>query len=421
TTELAYPSILALEQDLTFHGFAFGSFTRALHHFGASAFVIFVVLHMMRVYFTGAYKQPRELTWLSGIGLFLIVMGFGFTGYLLPWDQKAYFATKVGTEIASDTPLIGAQVKEIMRGGTEVAQPTLTRFYIIHVVLLPIALLGVLGAHFYLIQRHGVSAPGRPVGDEGEPGAPYFPDHTFKEALVGVLVSGALFYMSSAYRAPLEPLADPSDTSYHPRPDWYFLGLFQLLKVFTTSRQLGTFWVPAGFMTLVALLPFLDRGKERHWARRKLATALGVLVCLVVAGLTIAGFRDDPHKHDAEAAGEGAKKAAAKSLGPVIPYPLEFTDMERRGYALVRRLKCHGCHSYVSKSADGKQVTHGTQHDGAPRLDEFESDTLKAVADYVRQPEEGSEMPSFSNVTEQDRLAIAAYVLRLTRQKKAPK
>ena len=112
SADQAYDSIRAFEQDVPF-----GRFTRSLHHFGASAFVIFVFLHMCRVFFTGAYKKPRELTWFTGVGLFAIVLGFGFTGYLLPWDQKAYFATKVGTEIASKAPILGEHVKEILNGG----------------------------------------------------------------------------------------------------------------------------------------------------------------------------------------------------------------------------------------------------------------------------------------------------------------
>ena len=127
-TDLAYDSIRAMEQDVPW-----GRLVRALHHFGASALVILLFLHLCRVFFTGAYKRPREFTWLTGVGLLLVVLGFGFTGYLLPWDQKAYFATKVGTEIAGKAPLLGEQVKLALNGGEDVGAPTLTRFYVIHV------------------------------------------------------------------------------------------------------------------------------------------------------------------------------------------------------------------------------------------------------------------------------------------------
>ena len=258
TTELAYDSIRALEQDVPY-----GRFTRSLHYFGASAFVILVFLHLCRVFFTGAYKAPREFTWLTGVGLFLLVLAFGFTGYLLPWDQKAYFATKVGTEIAGKAPFIGDVVRVALNGGEDVASPTLTRFYVIHVVLLPLALLGLFGLHMVLIQRHGVAPPGRPVGDPGEPGKPYFPHHTLKEALVGAVVAVVLFWLAAVYTAPLEAIAEPSETGYNPRPDWYFLGLFQLLKIFTGPLEsLGTFWLPTLFMVGLLALPFLDRGPE---------------------------------------------------------------------------------------------------------------------------------------------------------------
>jgi len=406
TTELAYDSIRAVENDI-----AWGSFSRSLHHFGASAFVIFTALHMMRVFFTGAYKSPREFTWVTGVVLFMLVLGFGFTGYLLPWDQKAYFATKVGTEIAADTPVVGEMLREILRGGADVGQPTLTRFHVIHVVLLPLGLLGVLGLHLYLIQRHGVAAPGLEVGDEGHKGLPFFPHHTVKEALVGVLVAGVLFWLSATFRAPLEALAEPSDTSYQPRPDWYFLGLFELLKIFTTSRELGTFWVPAIFMTVLALLPFVDRGRHRHFRRRLVVVPLGAVACLTIAGLTLAGMLDVADPSTAESAGAESDEAetdARKAYdGPTLPFPLGYTNLERRGYLLVRRLKCIDCHACV---VDG--VTYGLEQYDAPHLDDFASESIEEVAGQLEEP--GSEdMPAFTNVSPADRLAVGAYVMRL--------
>jgi len=136
-----------------------GWFIRGLHHWGASAMVVLAVLHMLRVIIHGAYKFPREVTWLSGVGLLLIVLGFGFTGYLLPWDQKAYWATTVGTRIAGTPPLIGDWILQIMRGGEELTAVTLARFFGVHVWVLPAALLLLLGVHMYLVIHIGISAP----------------------------------------------------------------------------------------------------------------------------------------------------------------------------------------------------------------------------------------------------------------------
>jgi len=135
-----------------------GWLIRGLHHWGASAMVILTVLHMLRVIFTGSYKFPREVTWFTGVALLLIVIGFGFTGYLLPWDQKAYWATTVGTRIAAVTPLIGEWILRILRGGAEISAVTLARFFGVHVWMLPAALLALMGLHLYLVVRIGISA-----------------------------------------------------------------------------------------------------------------------------------------------------------------------------------------------------------------------------------------------------------------------
>jgi len=135
-----------------------GWLIRGLHHYGASAMVILVVLHMLRVIFYGAYKYPREVTWFSGVVLLLVTIGFGFTGYLLPWDQKAYWATTVGTRIAGTPPLIGDFILRIVRGGDELSAVTLARFFGVHVWVLPTILLLLTAFHMYLVIRIGISA-----------------------------------------------------------------------------------------------------------------------------------------------------------------------------------------------------------------------------------------------------------------------
>lgn len=139
-----------------------GWLIRGLHHWGASAMVVLAVLHMVRVILYGAYKYPREITWFSGVALLLVTLGFGFTGYLLPWDQKAFWATTVGTEIAGVTPVIGQTLVRILRGGPELSAVTLARFFGVHVWVLPATLTLLLLLHMYLVIRHGISAvPGR--------------------------------------------------------------------------------------------------------------------------------------------------------------------------------------------------------------------------------------------------------------------
>ena len=154
TPDHAYDSVQFITTEVTA-----GWLIRGLHHWGASAMVIVTVLHMLRVILHGAYKFPREATWFTGVFLLIIVIGFGFTGYLLPWDQKAFWATTVGTRIAEVTPIIGESFLRIMRGGTELSAVTLARFFGVHVWFLPAALLLLVGIHLYLIIRIGISAP----------------------------------------------------------------------------------------------------------------------------------------------------------------------------------------------------------------------------------------------------------------------
>ncbi len=135
-----------------------GYIIRGLHHWGASAMVVLCVLHMLRVIIYGAYKYPREVTWFTGVFLLLIVIGFGFTGYLLPWDQKAYWATTVGTSIAGVVPIIGNTILRILRGGNNLSAITLSRFFGVHVWVLPAALVVLMGIHLYLVIRNGISA-----------------------------------------------------------------------------------------------------------------------------------------------------------------------------------------------------------------------------------------------------------------------
>lgn len=164
STEQAWASVNYIQNEVLF-----GSFIRGLHHYGASAMVILVGLHMVRVVIYGAYKYPREVTWLSGVVLLVITLGFSFTGYLLPWDQKAYWATVVGTEFAGAVPFIGEPLLQIVRGGPDVTAVTLTRFFSLHVLWLPAALGLFMLVHLYLVIRLGISAPPRLETDPPPP------------------------------------------------------------------------------------------------------------------------------------------------------------------------------------------------------------------------------------------------------------
>ncbi|MCA1586971.1 MAG: cytochrome b N-terminal domain-containing protein, partial [Acidobacteria bacterium] len=265
-----------------------------LHYWGASFIVVGAVVHMARVFLFGSYKAPREVTWLTGVVLLLLILGFSLSGYLLPWDQKAYWATTVTINVARATPFFGDQVANVMRGGSELGALTLGRWYSAHVFLLPAALVLFVVAHVLLMRKHGISGPIRP--QEGPP-LPFFPWQVMKDTVMMAAVFALLITVVVAVPAHLDEIANPADAAYVPRPEWYFLSLFQLLKYFPGPLEpVATMVLPGLVVGFLFALPFLDRGGSRHPfspSRRLLAATLGVIGIAVVA-LTVLGLRDMP-------------------------------------------------------------------------------------------------------------------------------
>ena len=273
-----------------------GRIVRALHFFGASFIVVAAVIHMLRVVLLGSYKKPREVTWMTGVVLLLLILGFALTGYLLPWDQKAYWATTVTINIARSTPIFGDQVAGVMRGGTELGALTLLRWYTAHVFPLPAALIGFVVAHIYLMRRHGISGPVRPVA--GDP-KPFYPYQAVKDTLAMAAVFALLLTFALTVRVPLDSIADPSDATYVPRPEWYFLSLFQLLKYFPGPLEpVATIVIPTLVVGGLLLLPFLDRGPDRHLRRRPLVAVAFLALGAGVGTLTYLGLKDSPAHAD---------------------------------------------------------------------------------------------------------------------------
>lgn len=300
----------------------FGAVVRGIHHWSASVMVVLVVLHMATVFVLGAYKYPRELTWLVGVGLLLVTLGFAFTGYLLPWDEKAYWATVVGTAIPGTAPVLGDYLLRILRGGTELGALTLTRFYAFHVLLLPASLAGLLAVHLYLIVHHGVSVPPwlwekarstlRGVGRRQEAAAPVRSQQEYKEryeefktrghsfwpftvaedTIAAALVLVVILALMMTMGIPDEAKADPTNTAYVPRPEWYFMFLFQFLKYFPGELEwIGAVVLPTLGLGLILLLPLYDRSPWRSPRRRPLAMIGGLAMALVVAYLTYAAYQ----------------------------------------------------------------------------------------------------------------------------------
>ena len=268
----------------------FGAFVRGLHHWGASAMVIIVVLHLLRVVLYSSYKAPRELTWIFGVLLLLIVLGFGFTGYLLPWDEKAYWATVVGVEIASTAPGLGDFVAKVLRGGTEIGAVTLSRFYALHTIWLPWLAFGLVGVHLFFVRYYGSSGTPKNTPEEMKTGKPFYPDQVFED-VVGMLILFVILAVVALFvPVPLEDVADPTNADYDPRPEWYFLFLFQLLKYFQGPFEIiGTFVIPTVGMLLLLFLPFLDRSERAVLWKRPIALTVTSVCVIGIVMLTILG------------------------------------------------------------------------------------------------------------------------------------
>lgn len=307
--ETAHASVKHINEEVPF-----GNFVRGLHVWGSTLIVVALVTHTLRVFFWGSYKKPRELTWLVGVFIFQVILAFSFTGYLLPWDQKAYWATVVGTRIAATVPVFGDALLLLIRGGPEVGSLTLTRFYALHVMALPAVLLALMALHLYLVRRHHIAGPVLPK--RGQP-VPFYPDQLFKDAIVQLVGVGLLIYLALANRPGLEPIANPTQVEFAPRPEWYFLGLYELLKIMPSGYEVVATVIIPGLVSLgMIFLPWLDRSESRHPARRQWIIMTGMAVILMIGLLTLKGVLETPPPHGKTGAGE---ESVATDAAPVTP------------------------------------------------------------------------------------------------------
>ena len=309
----AYDSVRFIMERVTF-----GRILRGLHFFGASFIVIAAVVHMLRVVAFGSYKKPRELNWMVGVLLLLIILAFALTGYLLPWDQKAYWATTVTLNIARSVPLVGNFVSGLLMGGTGLGALTLMRWYAAHVFLLPACLIVFTVAHIYLMRRHGISGPVKAVPG---PARPFYPYQATRDTIAIAVVFSLLLTLAVAFNAPLDALADPTDATYVPRPEWYFMSLFELLKHFPGPLEpVATVVIPGLVITLLFLLPFLDRRADREPGRRPVVISSFVFVLAGITFLTVLGFRSTPRPSSQtdQAIARGEARAAGQRRGPVM-------------------------------------------------------------------------------------------------------
>lgn len=278
----------------------FGWLIRSIHSWAANLMIFTLFLHLFSVLLVKAYRSPREITWMSGVVLMALAMGFGFTGYLLPWNELAYFATRVGTEIVGVVPVVGEPLLRVLRGGDDVTGATLTRFYAIHVAVLPATTTAILGLHLFMVQKQGMSVPPK-IEREGSVKRvmPFFPDFLLRD-LVGWLVALAVLAALAAYfPAHLGEKADPfASAPAGIKPEWYFMFMFQTLK-YLPAHILGIEGEIVGILgfglagVLLLLIPFLDRRSARGEAS-PVFTWIGVGIIVYVVLLTYLGYTVDP-------------------------------------------------------------------------------------------------------------------------------
>jgi quinol-cytochrome oxidoreductase complex cytochrome b subunit len=316
STEKAYD----IMKDLQFVVSA-GLVIRNMHRWAAHLMVLFVMLHMCRVFYTGAYKSPREFNWVLGVGLFLVTLGLSFTGYLLPWDQLAFWAITVGTSIAGYAPVIGEKLKYLMLGGHIVGQDSLTRFYALHVIVLPAIAVLMISVHLFRVRKDGgLSRPEEPgdvveqiplgqlptnksyglmelargttpqVGRNPEDEVFSWPHLVFRELLLFLLVTAVVLFLAIFWNAPLEEIANAVHPPNPAKAPWYFLGLQELVSY---SAFWGGVVVPGLLVTALALLPYIDRKRQgvgRWFARERVVANTIFSVCLAIAVvLTVIG------------------------------------------------------------------------------------------------------------------------------------
>jgi cytochrome b6 len=276
----------------------FGWLVRSIHSWSANLMVFFAFAHLVSAYFMKAYRRPRELTWMSGSLLLLLAMGFGFSGYLLPWNKLAFFATKVGTDIAGSVPIVGEWALRFLRGGERVTGGTLSRFYGWHVAILPAITTALLGLHLLLVQVLGMSSP--PAIERSErkrKPMPFFPHFALRDLFGWTLALGLLAALAALFPWELGEKADPFAPAYADiRPEWYFIFMFETLKLVPGGEILGVEYeaIPIVLFGLAGVLlvavPFLDR-RVASEGRSPLFTWLGVAALVYMVGFTAWGYR----------------------------------------------------------------------------------------------------------------------------------
>jgi ubiquinol-cytochrome c reductase cytochrome b subunit len=404
----AWNSLQALNHDVTL-----GWFIRALHGWGSNFMVAIVLIHMVQVFLFGAYKFPRELTWIVGVFLLLMTLGMAFTGQVLRFDQDAYWGLGIGASIASRVPILGASIVKMMLGGPIIAGATLSRFFALHVFVIPGMLIGLVGMHLLMVLKLGINEwpmPGRLVKrstyeDEyheltKKDGAPFVPYAIWKDLFFAAFILLAVA-ACALYFGPFGPTGRPDPTIIQtvPKPDYFFLWLYALLSLLPPSMETPALLIgPVIAIAILVLLPFLSGEGEKSWRRRPIAVLAVLLIAVTLGTFThLAGYTPwSPHMN-------------AWSGDPVPEKFLHGTALQRQGALVFQAKQCRNCHSLGES--------------GGQRGPALDSVAVRLTKDQlIRQViQGGGNMPAFGkNLSPAETTALVAFLETLHPAGQAP-
>jgi ubiquinol-cytochrome c reductase cytochrome b subunit len=384
-----------------------GWYLRALHNWGSNFMVALMTVHMVQVFLFGAYKYPRELTWISGVFLLVATLAMAFTGQVMRFDEDAYWGLGIGASITGRVPLIGDRLVHLLLGGPIIAGETLSRFFALHVFVIPALIIGIVAIHLRLVLEKGINEyprVGEPVKKDTydayyeniikEEGVPFVPEAIGKDLIFAALVLVAIL-ACAAYFGPTGPSGPPDPTRVDtvPRPDFYFLSIFAMLALLPDWLETTVlFFAPAVLLGFLFLLPFISGTGEKSYKRRPVAVLSVILIGLVLGTLTYFG-----------STAPWSPKMNAWSADPVPPVDLQRrTPLEMRGAAVFQNKQCRNCHSLGG---------HGGNR--GPALDEVAS--RLTAPELTRQViQGGGNMPAYGktlNPAEVD--ALVAYLVTL--------
>ena len=389
TTDHAYASLSFLRIQVPY-----GWLMHGIHYWGANIMAILIALHMIRVFIWGAYKKPRELTWLIGVLLLFLTAGLIFTGAALPWDETGYWASEVGTSIAGTVPLIGNFLEKFLRGGDSMGQLTLSRFYTFHVALIPALAFIIILFHLIAFRKYGSVGPWkeskrRKIGE-------FWPDQVAIDLIVAGFIFMVIVWLSAFTPAPFSGPADPSDVAFEPKPEWNFLFLYQLLKVFKGPFEIvGTVVIPTSIVAILVIVPFIDRNASYSPGKRIGMMIGGLMFVGFVLAYTIIGFNSKP-------AGSAQYTSAVSSTKKPPSYKSSPAAM--KGDSVYKTYGCSVCH--MMSGSGGKVGPDLTNEYKRNRTSEWLIVQITNSKAHVP----NSVMPGYSMLSEEQLNDLAEYL-----------